>query len=40
MAAEESGKLDALRQEVRTWLRENLPHGWVTPEGRATGARQ
>ena len=32
MAAEESNKLDALRQEVRTWLRANLPHGWGTPE--------
>ncbi len=32
MAAEEINKLDALRQEIRTWLRANLPHGWGTPE--------
>ena len=31
MVSEESEKLQALRQEVRTWLRENLPEGWGTP---------
>ncbi len=25
-------KLEALRQEVRTWIRKNLPKGWGTPE--------
>ena len=32
MATDEKGKLEALRQEVRTWLRQNLPKGWGTPE--------
>jgi len=32
MATEEKGKLGDLRQEVRTWLRQNLPKGWGTPE--------
>ncbi|UCH51039.1 MAG: acyl-CoA dehydrogenase family protein [Chloroflexota bacterium] len=27
-----SAKLEAFRKEVRTWLRENLPKGWGTPE--------
>jgi len=31
MVSEESEKLQALRQEVRTWLSENLPEGWGTP---------
>jgi len=31
MVAEEPGKLEALRQEVRTWLKENLPEGWGSP---------
>ena len=47
MVSQESEKLQALRQEVRTWLRENLPEGWGTPnyvapergtaEGQAAG---
>lgn len=32
MAVEETGKLDALRQEIRAFLRKNLPKGWGTPE--------
>jgi alkylation response protein AidB-like acyl-CoA dehydrogenase len=32
MVDKEAGKLGALRQEIRTWLRENLPKGWGTPE--------
>ncbi len=32
MVSEQSENLQALRQEVRTWLRENLPEGWGTPE--------
>jgi len=32
MVSQETGKLEALRQEVRAWLRENLPKGWGTPE--------
>jgi len=31
MADEESGKLEAFRQEVRYWLKENLPAGWGSP---------
>jgi len=43
MVSQGSEKLQALRQEVRTWLRENLPEGWGTPNyvaperGRAEG---
>jgi alkylation response protein AidB-like acyl-CoA dehydrogenase len=32
MVSNEPEKLEALRREVRTWLRENLPKGWGTPE--------
>ncbi len=32
MVSEESAKLDTLRREVRTWLKENLPKGWGTPD--------
>ncbi len=31
MVSKESQKLQALRQEVRTWLRGNLPERWGTP---------
>ncbi len=31
MADEEPGKLEALRQEVQAWLKENLPEGWGSP---------
>ncbi len=32
MTLTESEKAEALRQEVRAWLRTNLPKGWGTPE--------
>lgn len=32
MASEKSAKLEALRREIRAWLRANLPRGWGTPE--------
>ncbi len=32
MTTEKSDNLDALRREVRAWLRANLPKGWGTPE--------
>ena len=32
MVSGESAKLEALRREVRDWLRANLPEGWGTPE--------
>ena len=32
MTTEKSEQLDALRREVRAWLRANLPKGWGTPE--------
>ena len=32
MVSKESEQADALRQEVRTWLAENLPEKWGTPE--------
>ena len=32
MVSQESEKLQALRQEVCTWLKENLPEGWGTPD--------
>ncbi len=35
MVSEESAKADAFRQEVRTWLKENLPEGWGTPQYKA-----
>ena len=35
MVSEEAEKLAAFRQEVRDWLRANLPEGWGTPEYQA-----
>ncbi len=32
MESGESEKLEALRREIRVWLRANLPEGWGTPE--------
>jgi hypothetical protein len=32
MTSENAAKLEDLRREVRSWLRENLPKGWGTPE--------
>lgn len=32
MAAEDASGVEEFRQEIRTWLMENLPPGWGTPE--------
>ena len=32
MVSDESGEVESLRQEVRTWLIKNLPEKWGTPE--------